>query len=137
MKLLSAILLTIVTQISQAALIDIQNASIKLNLPGQKTTAAFMNITNNSDQNIQLLSATGDFAQSLEIHEMKMNNGRMTMRPLETLIIPAHQTVELKHGGYHIMIFDLKKPLELHNEYRIILKFDHNQKIDVKAKAIN
>ncbi len=40
-------------------------------------------------------------------------SGAMTMRPIEELALPAGETVELKPGGYHIMLIDLVAPLEV------------------------
>ncbi|HEY6866584.1 MAG TPA: copper chaperone PCu(A)C [Candidatus Eisenbacteria bacterium] len=59
-------------------------------------------------------------AAATEIHETVMladssgseGGGRMTMRPVAAIELPAGEPVELKPGGYHIMLFDLKKPLK-------------------------
>lgn len=116
--------------------IEVINPTLKLTPPTMNVTAAFFTITNNGDKEVKLLRVTGEFAKEFEIHEMKMENGSMKMRPIVQLIVPSHKTIELKHGGYHIMIFGLKKPLEENQEYKLNLIFDHNQKIEIKAKAI-
>ncbi len=61
----------------------------------------------------RLLSAASPVAGRVEIHEMAMTNGVMTMRPLpDGLAIPGGATVALKPGSYHIMLMQLKQPLK-------------------------
>ena len=36
----------------------------------------------------------------------------MRMRAVDTLALPAGKTVELKPGGYHVMLMDLAQPLQ-------------------------
>jgi copper(I)-binding protein len=59
-----------------------------------------------------LLAVTSPLADTVEIHEMAMEGSTMRMRPLPAgLELPAGQTVELKPGGYHVMLIGLKHPL--------------------------
>jgi periplasmic copper chaperone A len=60
----------------------------------------------------RLLSAASPVAGVVEIHEMSMDGSTMRMRALKDgLALPAGQTVELKPGGYHVMLMDLRQPL--------------------------
>ena len=59
-----------------------------------------------------MIRAESSLAEVVEIHSMTMENDVMKMRMLEELPIPAGQTVLLEPGGYHLMLFDLKQPLE-------------------------
>ncbi|HWN30953.1 MAG TPA: copper chaperone PCu(A)C, partial [Burkholderiales bacterium] len=52
-------------------------------------------------------------AGSVEIHSMRLENGIMKMRQLESLELPAKQTVKFEPGGLHIMLLALKRPLKL------------------------
>jgi periplasmic copper chaperone A len=76
----------------------------------QKATGAFMQIT--SAQGGRLLSATSPVAGVVEVHEMAMDGNTMRMRAVPQLELPAGQVVELKPGGYHVMLMDLKQPLK-------------------------
>src|ERR1700737_2697275 len=61
----------------------------------------------------RLAGGSADIADKVEVHEMAMNNGVMTMRPLDKgLTIEPGKTVKLAPGGYHLMLFDLKSPLK-------------------------
>jgi copper(I)-binding protein len=75
----------------------------------QKATGAFMNITSASGG--KLLSASSPAAGVVEIHEMVMDGSTMKMRAVPALDLPAGKAVELKPGGYHVMLMDLKAPL--------------------------
>jgi copper(I)-binding protein len=62
-------------------------------------------------QATQLVAVSTPAAGVAEIHEMKMDGGVMKMRAMPALDLPANQAVELKPGGYHLMLMDLKTPL--------------------------
>ena len=77
----------------------------------QKATGAFMAITATGGGT--LVSASSPVAGVVEIHEMTMDGTTMKMRALPRgLDLPAGRTVELKPGGYHVMLMDLKAPLK-------------------------
>ncbi|MFG1361377.1 copper chaperone PCu(A)C [Xanthobacter pseudotagetidis] len=79
---------------------------------GAKVGAGYLVLKNGGAAD-RLVSATASFAGRVEIHEMAMKDGIMTMRPLaDGLAVPAGGKVELKPGGYHIMFMDLKEPLK-------------------------
>ena len=75
----------------------------------QKASGAFMQLQ--SAKGGKLLSASSPVAGVVEIHEMAMEGNVMKMRAVPSLDLPAGKTVDLKPGGYHVMLMDLKKPL--------------------------
>ena len=93
-----------------AQTITVSNAWVRATVQGQKATGAFMTVT--SKENAKLLSASTPVAGIVEIHEMKMEKDVMKMAALPNgLDLPAGKAVDLKPGGYHIMLMDLKLPL--------------------------
>ena len=93
-----------------AQTIDIKNAWVRTSVPGQKATAAFMQITAKEDQ--KLVSVSSPVAGVAEVHAMKMEGDIMKMRALPNgLDLPAGKTVALTPGGYHVMLMDLKAAL--------------------------
>ncbi len=76
----------------------------------QMATGAFMRIT--SAQGGKLVSVRTPMAGTAEIHEMKMDGNTMKMRQVPALELPAGKMVELKPGGYHLMLMDLKLPMK-------------------------
>lgn len=97
---------------SSAALAQttVQNAWVRGTVPQQQSTGAFFQIT--SAQGGKLISAASPVAATVEIHEMKMVDNVMKMAAVPGLDLPAGQTVELKPGGYHVMMMGLKQPLK-------------------------
>ncbi|MEO8124156.1 MAG: copper chaperone PCu(A)C [Burkholderiales bacterium] len=75
----------------------------------QKATGAFMQIT--SAQGGKLVAVSSPVAGVVEIHEMSMSGNVMKMHAIPELALPAGKAVELKPGGYHVMMMDLKQPM--------------------------
>jgi copper(I)-binding protein len=74
--------------------------------------------------------AGGDIAGKVEVHEMAMNNGVMTMRPLDKgLAIEPGKTVKLAPGGYHLMLMDLKGPFKQGDKVPVTLEFEKAGKV--------
>ena len=76
---------------------------------GAKIAGGYLTIENKGAAPDRLIGGSGDFAGKVEIYEMAMNNGVMTMRSLDKgLPIQPGKTVKLAPGGYHLMLMDLK-----------------------------
>ncbi len=112
-----------------AADIEIQDARIRPTLPGMSVTAIYMKIKNNSTKDIRLTKITGDFAPTFELHNMEMSEGKMVMRPVDSILIKGHSTTELKSGGLHVMVFDAPKPIQKTKVYGAKLTFDNKEEI--------
>jgi copper(I)-binding protein len=92
------------------AQVNVSNAWVRGTVPGQKATGAFMQLK--SARGATLVAAESPAAGAVEIHAMRMEGNVMRMRAIGSLELPAGQTVELKPGGYHAMLLDLKAPLK-------------------------
>lgn len=90
--------------------VDIKGAWVRQTVPGQSGTGAFMQLQ--APQGAKLVGVATPAAGIAEVHEMQMDKGTMRMRELKDgLPLPARQSVELKPGGFHVMLMDLKQPL--------------------------
>lgn len=97
---------------------------------GAKVAGGYLTIENKGAAPDRLLSGTGDIAGKVEIHEMAMNNGVMTMRPLDKgLVVEPGKTVKLAPGGYHVMLMDLKEPLKQGDKVPLTLEFEKAGKV--------
>jgi copper(I)-binding protein len=97
---------------------------------GAKVAGGYLTIENKGSAPDRLVSGTGDVAGRVEIHEMAMNNGVMTMRPLDKgLTIEPGKTVKLAPGGYHVMLMDLKSPLKQGEKVPLTLEFEKAGKV--------
>lgn len=107
------------------AQVSVTNAWVRATVPNQQATGAFMQLVSKKDTT--LVSARSDIAGVVEVHEMKMENDVMRMRAVDGLKLPANQPVELKSGGYHLMMMDLKKQLKVGTEAQITLTFKNSK----------
>lgn len=97
---------------------------------GAKVAGGYLTIENKGSAPDRLVSGAGDVAGKVEIHEMAMNNGVMTMRPLDKgLTIEPGKTVKLAPGGYHLMLMDLKGPLKQGEKVPVTLEFEKAGKV--------
>ncbi len=95
----------------------------------------YMTLMNMGKDMDHLLSVTTDAAESAEIHESIMKDGVASMPHIESLDIPVGASVELKPGGYHIMLIGLKAPLKKGDTVPLKLKFEHAGEIDVMVNV--
>src|SRR5256885_3907250 len=99
---------------------------------GAKTGGGFLTIENKGSTPDRLIGGSADVAAKVEMHEMSMKNGVMTMRPLDKgLTIEPGKTVKLAPGGYHLMMMDLKGPLKQGDKVPVTLEFEKAGKVQV------
>ncbi|HZL39163.1 MAG TPA: copper chaperone PCu(A)C [Pseudolabrys sp.] len=99
---------------------------------GASVGGGYMKITNTGSAPDRLIGGSTDIASRFEIHDMKMDNGVMKMRPVsDGLEIKPGQTVELAPGGYHAMLVGLKQQLEQGQHFKATLEFAKAGKVDV------
>jgi len=119
------------------AQVQVQEPWVRATVAGQKATGAFMKL--HSPQPTRLVEARSPVAGVVEIHEMAMDGGVMKMRAIPGLPITAGQTVELKPGGYHVMLMDLKGQVKPGDEVPLTLVFEggdgKKQTLELKAPA--
>jgi copper(I)-binding protein len=101
--------------------VAISDVWVRPTVTGQKATGAFLKLI--AKENSKLLSVSTPIAGIAEIHEMKMDGNVMKMAPMPFLELPAGKVVELKPGGYHLMLMDLKSPVEKGAKVPVTLKF--------------
>jgi len=101
---------------------------------GAKIAGGYLTIENKGTAPDKLIGGSGDIAGKVEVHEMSVNNGVMTMRPLDKgLAIEPGKTVKLAPGGYHLMMFDLKGPLKQGEKVPVTLEFEKAGKVNVSV----
>lgn len=92
----------------------------------------------NSGAADKLLSVKTDVCDSAELHESKMQDGRMTMQMVrDGLAVPAQATVALEPGGYHIMLIGLRRDLQPGDTFDLILNFEKSGAVTVQSHVKN
>ena len=123
--------------VAAQAQVTVKDAWVRATVAQQKATGAFMQLQ--SAQDAKLISAQSPVAGLVEVHEMSMDGGVMKMRAIPSLALPAGKAVDLKPGGYHVMLMDLKGQVKDGDTVPVTLvvegKDGKRQNIEIKASA--
>jgi copper(I)-binding protein len=104
---------------------------------GAAVGGGYLKITNTGTTPDRLISGTSAVSGRFEVHEMSMDNGVMKMRQLKDGIeIKPGETVELKPGGFHIMMVDLKQPIKEGERVRGTLVFEKAGTIEIEYAVV-
>lgn len=137
MKRITLTLAALVMAATAQAQVSVKDAWVRATVPQQKATGAFMQIVSAKDA--RLVEAKSPVAGVVEIHEMAMVDQVMKMRAIPRLDLPAGKAVELKPGGYHVMLLDLKGQVKDGDTVPLTLvvegKDGKRQTLDLKVPA--
>ncbi len=117
----------------QASAVALKDGWVKAARTGM--TAAFGALTNDSDQEVTIASATSDITGSMELHEtVETSDGSMAMQPKKGgFVLAPHGTHTLEPGGDHLMIMDLNQALKPGQTVTITLTMADGSTTDVTA----
>lgn len=124
-KLLITSLMALSVQAWAQTTVKVEDAWVRGTVATQKASGAFMRLTPSA--NTRLVGVRSPVAGVVEIHEMAMENDVMKMREVPGLDLAAGRTMELKPGGYHVMLMDLKKEIPVGSSVPLQLKFEDAQ----------
>jgi copper(I)-binding protein len=124
---LAAVLLaaSFTVQAQTAAPVKVEGAWARAVLQGQVSSGAYMTLT--AREPLTLTGASSPAAAIVEIHQMKLEGDVMKMRAIDQLALPAGRPVELKPGGYHIMLMDLRSAFKPDTQLPLTLQFRNAQ----------
>jgi len=121
--------------------VEIKDPWVRATVAQQKATGAFMQLTAKADS--KLVEARSPVAGVVEIHEMAMDKDVMKMRQVPGLALPAGKAVDLKPGGYHVMLLDLKAQVKEGDVVPVTLVFEgkdgkrENVEIQAPVRPLN
>jgi copper(I)-binding protein len=128
----AALLSAVPVAFAQVVVVD---AWVRATVPQQQASGAFMKLT--APKAMRLVEARSPVAGVVEIHEMAMQGDVMRMRAVAGLDLPAGMPVELKPGGYHVMLMALKQTLNAGETVPITLVFEaadkSREELELKA----
>ena len=125
--------------VAAAAAADYRLGPLQISQPWARATpkgaddgAAYMTVANTGTKAARLSCLSSDASAKCQIHEMSMTGGVMKMRPVEGgLLIKPGQTVTLKPGGFHVMLVDLKAPLQQGKTVEATMQVDGGASVQV------
>jgi len=121
--------------------VKVEDAWVRATVPNQHATGVFMRLT--SPEAGRLIAVESDAAKHVEVHEMAMQDDVMKMRQVPAIALPAGQPVELKPGGYHVMLIDLARQITPGDHIDVTLIVEdakqqqHRVPVSVEARALN
>ncbi|PKF49247.1 copper chaperone PCu(A)C [Enterovibrio nigricans] len=123
---------------SAIAEIDVHAPYARATPPHAPNSATFMEILNNGDDDIFLLSASSAAAKTVELHSHEMIDGLMKMRQVDNIKIPADGKTVLEPGGLHIMLFNLHSSLKEGSTIPLNLFFSDQTSVslDIPVKKV-
>ncbi len=105
-----------------------------MNIGSTTSLAGYLIIKNTGSADDQLLSASADFAGMVMLHKSVVDSNNVaTMQEVQSLDIPAGQTVTLQPGGFHIMFMNLKTTPQVGSKIILTLVFQKAGTISVQA----
>ncbi|MGH7247363.1 MAG: copper chaperone PCu(A)C, partial [Pseudomonadota bacterium] len=113
--------------------LDITQPWARATPKGASTGAAYMTVTNTGTKPERLSCVSSEAAAKCQIHVMLMQDGVMKMRPVVGgLLVKPGETITLKPSGFHVMLVDLKLPLQQGKAVAATLKVDTGATVQVE-----
>jgi hypothetical protein len=97
--------------------------------------AVYLTLINNGKTSDAMEGASSDAAETVNIHETRMDGDVMSMVPMARIEIPAGDRTELKTGGFHVMLVGLKRDISHGDTVGVTLHFERSVEITVEAKV--
>ena len=124
-RILSSLAFLIGAAAAAQTTIQVDDPWVRGTVAGQRSTGAFMRLMPTA--NARLVAARSPVAGVVEIHEMAMEGDLMKMRQIPGLDLAAGRTMELKPGGYHVMLMSLKQQLKGGQSVSLTLVFEDDR----------
>jgi len=105
---------------------------------GKVMSAVYMTLVNEGGAADRLVAVAADVAEAAEIHRSVIEGNVAKMVPVKGGIeIPAGGRVELKPGGYHVMLIGLRRDLKPGDHFTLRLRFAKSgeRQVDVVVAA--
>ncbi|MGK7866372.1 copper chaperone PCu(A)C [Falsiroseomonas sp. E2-1-a20] len=97
-----------------------------------RTGAGYLTIRNTGREPDRLVSARAGIARAVELHTHLHEGGVMRMRPVPAIDVPAGETVTLGPGGLHLMLLELRAPLNQGEAVPVTLVFERAGEVEVR-----
>ncbi len=117
--------------------LEISNVWSRKSMSPNNNSAAYMKINNPTHKQITIIGASSMvIANNVELHESFVDDkGISRMTSIDKIVVPAQSEIELKPGGMHIMLFDLKRSLSTGDKFTIDIKIEGMDSISVESSV--
>jgi len=133
-----ALITVAVSASAQTATVEVKDVWARASAGGSTQSAAYAVLSNKGSASDRLVSASTPAAGKVELHTMTMEGDIMRMRQIPNIEVNPGVSVELKPGGLHIMLMDLKAPLKEGDKFPLTLNFEKggNSTLDVTVRSM-
>ena len=116
--------------------IEIENAWTHATSWDSFRDAAFLTLVNHGDRNDALIEAAAPtVAKRTRLARFVVHDGTMSLPTLADIPIPAHKTIGIAPGGYHVMLEGLKTQLKKGSHFPLTLTFRHAGTVTVSVEV--
>jgi len=122
-------------QTARVANISVYEPWSRATAPGAKVGVGFLQIESEGVDD-RLVSAWSSASDRVELHTMSMENNVMRMREVPAIELPAGRRVQLRPGGFHLMLMDLKEPLQVGEEIDVGLRFEKAGEMRLRLRVL-
>lgn len=134
-QLVAALTLSLTSMYAIADSLTSDDLWLRESVPGAENGAGFGTFHNPSDQDLVVIAASSSAAVDVELHRHVHHQGQMAMEQIESLTIPAGESVELRPGGYHLMLMQLHQPLEIDDEHAVVLQLNNGERVEFQVQV--
>jgi len=111
--------------------LQVNKPTILLPVKSAQVVAGFAELVNHANSELRVTGISSDAFERSEIHRTVVENDVAKMRKQDELLIPAHSTVTLQHGGLHIMLMQPKKELSAGDKIVVNLEFETGKTLPI------
>ncbi len=131
---------TLCNMVAAEDVLKLSDARIRLPLPGQTTAVVYMQLHNQSAQQLTIRAVEVEGAGASELHQHIHRDGMMRMRRLEHITVAAGQQLAFESGSYHIMAFRMETLVDSSSPndhtYTVTLTLDDGQQVSAEATVM-
>ena len=115
--------------------VEIQEPWSRATPPGAKVAAGYLTIVNKSASDDRLVGASSPAAARVETHVTEKQGDVLRMREVKAYEIPAKGSFELKPGGAHLMLVDIKRPFKEGEKVPLVLRFQNGGEVKTELQV--
>ena len=141
MKLISTLSLCVIIMaamisVAVAEIPQIADARVVQPPPGSNVAAAYFTIRNTASEPLQITGAKSDIAKKVEVHLSLVENDVAKMEKQNSVTVEAGDSLDFKHGSYHLMFMGLNEELTAGNSLNLTLNTSAGD-IDISVPIIS
>lgn len=119
--------------LAPAADLQVEDPWVRAGPPTARVMAGYMTLRNPGDSDREIVRVSSPAFERVEMHQSRIEDGMARMIPQDALRIPAHGSLKLAPGGYHLMLFNPAAPLQPGDTVELTLQDAAGNRLQVSA----